>query len=689
MYYVLISAATEDEAFALQLKETLEQSEILIKVDPPDTELSDVLADVGQVVVVLSEHTQNDARVQQVIAFAHDNELDIVPIRHRFAPLPLTLQQSPIIDMQSHARTAQVMSGLVDVLRSKQSLDDVVIPQNVSITDTRGTTRHDIRRYLSVLTVISAPIAAADGENPPQEISNGTLPWLRLASAFAGLQADGHSGLFLQRLLPPTAGNLSETLESNFDVLHITAPAYDGGLLLENSHGHEAPLYPQHLTAMLQDSTTSLLILHSNLRANDCEIMLEETPLKAILMISPAVDIDPASQFSAALVASLNQDEALQTAIETHATSLGIAQDDLQLFTPEATDFSIASGQASSVLIDDGLPHTINVAFEPEFVGQRQALTELSQEIASSDYRQIAIYGGIESGKSWLAAEYVARNGWRYPDGILWQHISARTKSEDVIGQILGLLDLPPTTHWNTLRDILREKRILIVLDQLDQWDDPLEVGELADFIARLDHLGGTRILLTSWGPVQPITYTTGTEENLVEALAQDEAQHLVQQYSDLYALHKIFNDEPVTKAFTEVTLYQPWLIREAIQIVRREGLAAALEAIKELTRDVSDAFEAHMIRQISSLSPDATRILHKLQGLPAGFPLTLLQAINPELAPSVVQELLRLDMLQRKGNLYTVPLIIKIYLRQYLPLSVEEQDDIDAIVIETLVGEA
>lgn len=690
MFHVLISAASADQGFAHQLRQDLEQAGLKTKVDDSNTALDTLLNDVGQVVVVLSPHSQESERLGQILAFARDNELNLIPIRYQFAPLPILLQDSPLLDMQSSTLYKTGVPELIAVLQGKQSLYDVMLPQNLHIHDTRNHCPHDLRRYLSILALISSPIAAEDGKSAPRQVSDHFLVWARLAGAFAGLKADGVQGLFLQRLLPPTPGNLSEILQGHFRILHIQAPTYDGGLILENGHGHETELYPQHLANMLQESAVELLFLHGELRQTDSEILLEETPLQALLQISVDVDTDTIGQFSAALYTQLVAGNDLVTILSELAPRFGISNEDLSLhFSPNQDNYRLARApQAATILIDDGLPAKHNIPRHIGFVGHRAPLSELSREITSSDYRQIAIYGSIESGKSWLAAEYATRYGWRYPDGILWHHVSARTKSEDIVGQLLAMLELPPTTHWNTLREILREKQVLIILDQLDQWDDPLEVGELADFIARLDHLGGTRILLTSWGPVQPITYTSDTEENYVEALASDEAQHLVRRYIEAYGLQDIFSQEAAITAFAEVTQQLPWLIREAIQIVQRDGLSAALEAIQELTRDVSDAFEAHMIRQINELSPDAIRALHVLQGLPDGFTLDLVHYIAPNLEPPVLRELLRLDMLQRNGTLYRVPLIVRIYLRHYLPLSAADQDAIDAQVTSYLVGE-
>jgi hypothetical protein len=269
----------------------------------------------------------------------------------------------------------------------------------------------------------------------------------------------------------------------------------------------------------------------------------------------------------------------------------------------------------------------------------------------------------------------------------LWIRITEHSKSEDVIGQLLALLALPAETSWAILRELLRERQVLIVLDQVDEWGDPLEIGELADFIARLDNIGGTRVLLTSWGPVQPLTFTSGTEENFVNELSADEAERLVWQLVQQYDLNDQFPDQAAVDSFLERTLFIPWLIREGLRMVRVNNLAATLADLETLTSDVSDIFDHYMNTQFERISDSSRQLLKRLQGLPDGFDRRLVEHIGGDDTRNGLRELIRNNVLQREGNLYHVPAIVRKLLRDYEPLSDDDRDKIDELVLQHLLS--
>jgi hypothetical protein len=225
------------------------------------------------------------------------------------------------------------------------------------------------------------------------------------------------------------------------------------------------------------------------------------------------------------------------------------------------------------------------------------------------------------------------------------------------------------------------------VLDQIDEWGDPLEIGELADFIARLDTTGGTRVLLTSWGPVQPITFTSGTEENFVNELMPDEAERLAWQLIEQHDLSDAFIDQVALDTFLEKTHYIPWLIREGMQMVHRNGFATAIADLQEMTSEVSDVFDYFMKNQFERLSDDARHLLQRFQGLPDGFDRQLANQIGGDTTRDSLRELVRYNVLRREGSLYYIPAIVRTLLRNYAPLSIDDQDQIDQILLEHLLS--
>jgi hypothetical protein len=691
MSSVLISFAPEDESFAQRLHTDLRGADLQVVADNPDVAVDEIVKTTSAVVVVMSPATAAAERVQRILDFARDHELQCIPVLHMFTPMPAAFTLLTPLDMSTDRRYAANLPGLVAVLREESTLDDVCLPEWMTIDDRRHRVAADLGHYLGVLTLIAAPRADQSGQGKPHEHRNAELAWQHHAAIVPALAADGAQSLLFARVMPPTAEQLAADVQQPYRVVCLSAYSTDEALVLENEWEHEAPLYPQHLVNMFADSRAELLILHGQLDENEADILLEETHLRALLLVDPELDSATLAHALSHLYARLHAGRPISSALYAAIENSGVNGDAFRLkFKPGVDDARVTlppEGKAANwCLIDDGLPATRNVPVHPGFVGRRDSLDELAREIASSDYRQIAIYGEHEAGKSWLAAEYIAQHGWRYPDGVVWLRISEQSKSEDVIGQLLAMLELPPTTNWNTLRELLRERSVLIILDQLDEWSNPLEVGELADFIARLDHIGGTRVLLTSWGPVQPITYTTGTEENEVHPLTGDEARHLTARYVAQYEVTDILAQDEAIHAFAAATKHEPWLIREAIQLVERHGLAAAIASIKELTTDVADPFELHMLNQIEALEMVELDVLRRLQGLRDGVRLDMIQTIAPAAKAPVIRRLLKLDMLRRDGVLYRVPSIIQLYLRQYFPLTVAQQDDIDRIVTQYML---
>lgn len=691
MSSVLISFAKEDEAFAQRLHADLRKADLQIVADNPEIALAEIVATTSSIVLVTSPASIVDERVQHIIDFARDHELQLYPVMHRFTPMPDGLALVMPLDMSTETRYDNLLPGLVELLQNGTDLEAVLFPDWLTIEDSRHWVGADLQHYMGILTLIARPRAGQSGDAPTPPYRNDVLDWYHHAAIVPAIAADGVESTFIARVTPPTAERLHEQLQAPYRIVCISCGNQDEALLFEDEWEREAPLYPQHLVNMFADSPAELLILQAELPENDAEILLEESNLNVLLLVNPELDTATFTHLLKFFYTRLRAGQSISTALYTSIEQSEVDGAGFKLlFKPGLEEARITVPNETKAahwsLIDDGLPAMFNTSVNVGFVGRRDSLDELAREIASSDYRQIAIYGDHESGKSWMAAEYIAQHGWRYPDGVVWLRITEQSKSEDVIGQLLAVLELPSTTNWNTVRELLRERSVLIVLDQLDEWGDPLEIGELADFIARLDTVGGSRILLTSWGPVQPITYTSGTEENQIHPLTIDEARRLTAQYVTRYDIKNVLSEDNAINAFAAVTQHEPWLIREAIQLVERHGLSDALAAIKDLTEDVADPFEAHMLKQLDLLEPHEIDVVRRLQGLKDGVSLELVQELVPIIETPVLRRLLKLDMLRREGTLYRVPKIVQLYLRQYLPLNDAEQDEIDNIVIQFML---
>ncbi len=714
MSHVFVSYAREDLGFVRRLVKDLEAAGLNIWFDEKhiptgadrDAATRAGLEEAAYVLVVISPDAMGSSVVQQAVNFARDNDQIILPVVSRFAPVMPALETLDWVDLSSNERYTLNLSKLValwagrtpDVVSASSTFSNVPVEvaqgRVVVPYDMRHIIPYDLRRYLGILAVVAAPYASNGGESPPQMALDGLQGWQKLAAAVAHAQG---VPLALTRLNPPIADHLVNTLAAGneYPIVHLVCHSANDVFILEDEWGHEAPLYPQPFINLFRDSAVQLVVMDSPISEPTAHFLLEETVVKALIGTSKQPSASGAAYFARHFYGGIATQQSVRDAFDAATSALRETfPDDVacyQLwFKPELDnlrlDFPPETMRASRSLIDPGLPPMRNVPQYADFIGQRAPLSELSQEIASTSFRQIAIYGSGGAGKSWLAAEYAARFGWRYPDGVLWMNVSDRTKSEDVVEQLLALLELPADTNWATLRDILRERQVLVVLDQVDAWGDPLEIGELADFVSRLDNIGGTRFLLTAYGPVQPITYTSGTEENTVETLLPDEAERLALQLIADYDLQSEFPDDDAVAAFVEHTGAMPWLIHAGTQMVRRQGLSTTLTDLAELTGDVADAYDIYMRDQLETLPEDALNLVRRLKGLPDSFTREMAVVIGGESTQDQLRVLVQRGLLGRVGRLYHIPAAIRYFLRQTLSLSDLEQDEIDQSLIEYML---
>lgn len=605
------------------------------------------------VLFVWSPSAAESHKVLGDLAFAHESDQDQLAVYAAYADN----QWDTVIDLSS----PQLYEANFPLL--KATLEGRPIPRPLTY-DTRAINPAQLQRYVQVLAVIPAPFTDATGMGEPLLIRNPHQIWHELTAAIETVQ---HIPIALQRLMPPTLEHLKGAAGSH-SVVHIIGVCQGDTLYLEDAWGHEVAVKAQQLVEVFEQSQTQVLVLTGDLSDASIAYLLEQTPLSAVVTVAHSYLFT--REFYANLVYGVR--EAFNAATQALGYSVGrltfkAGLDNLDVTMP-------AEGQrAQQALIDNGLPPMRNVPLHSGFIGQRASLDELSREIASTEFRQIALYGPSGIGKSWLAAEYAWRFAWRYPDGVLWMRMSRHTKSEDVIGQLLSLLEMPSDTNWATLLDILQSRRVLVVLDQADAWGDPLEAGELSDFIARLNQDSGTRFLVTAWGPVQPLTFTSGTEENVIQPLAPDEAKRLILQLIEQRQLGAEFH---AMDTFLTETLSAPWLIQAGVDMVQTQGFALALQELDELTNEVGDAYEHYLSIQYERLSAEALALLRRLTALPDGFSRDVVFGIGGDVGH--LRTLVRVGLVRHDGSLYYLPDYVLTLIWDTHPLTQAELDELD-----------
>ena len=709
MSHVFISYSRKDEAFARQLVADMQAAGLNVWFDRTsipaganwDKAIEEGLVNAVAVVIILSPDSMASDNVRNEINFARDNNQLLLPVLHRPTRVILNLGTINWIDLstaelyQANLKTLvgrvqlelETMKTQMPPPEASQFSGVAVESQQDNLTvasDSRQVSQTQLRRYLRTLAVIAAPFS--EGGPSKAGYIDLSLAWRNLASAIAQIPQESDSiPLALVRLSPPTPTMLERAV-NDYQILHLVAHSEGDVLYLEDEQSMEATLTPSRVDDIFENSSIELVVVHNPLGEGLVRSLLNHAKVVVHAIQSP--DDAVATVFDTRFYSRLTAGESIRSAYDavvndlpgdvTYHLHFADGLSDHILTTPE--------NPASKSLIAPSLPPMRNVPVNLGFVGQTESLREINEAMSETNARQLALYGLGGIGKSWLASEFVARYAWRFPDGVLWMRISEQTKSEDVIGQLLALLELPARTSSGDLRTILRNRRVLVVLDQANEWSDPLEVGELADFISRLDTLGGTRFMVTAWSGVEPLTRTSGTREFSLDAMSEADAAELLRRLIRAHDLEGEFNTVDKVRRFLEKTHYTPWLIREGIELVKLDGLEAALEDLEGMPEEVFDRLDFYVGRQVEQLDPPVMSFLKKLQGLPDSFDRTLASALD-DTARQHIRDLLRRNLLRRDGTLYNLPATVRAYLRQNHPLTDVEQDRVDEVVIQHLMG--
>lgn len=711
MSHVFVSYSRKDEDFTRRLVRDLKNAGLDVWFDREsiqpgeqwDKEIEEGLRAAIAVIVVLSPDSMASDNVRNEINFARDNDQLILPVLFRPTQVILNLESIQWIDLSSVELYKANLITLVDRITKGTALMnnrfqtpdlDAGLFSGVSLeaardrltiaNDSRQVSPAQLKRYLRILAVIASPFSRV-GSSKAAYIDL-SLSWRNLASAIAQHPLEGDSvPVALVRLAPSTAANLDQTLETGYQIVHLMAHSSSDMLYLETEHGLEDRLTASRLAAIFAGKEVDIVVSHQPLGLALTEAL--QAHVKAIVQPNTRPSEALIQLFDTRFYGRLSNGDDLNKAFEAAQLVLPSNSGIRYTLLGDAT-LERPENPAEKPLIDPSLPRLKNVPVNLGFIGRSLALREVSEVTHDGAVRQMAIYGLGGIGKSWLAAEFVARYGWRFPDGILWMRISEQTKSEDIIGQLLALLELPASTSPGNLRTLLRNRSVLVVLDQANEWLDRLEIGELADFVARLDPVSGTRFIVTAWSSVEPLTHTSGTRSFILTEMTEDDARHLVEYLIEAHDLEADFNAVPdAIDRLLAHTHQTPWLIREAIELIKLDGLESTLEDLQSYPENVVSHLMFYVGRQVERLEADSLLFLTRLQGIPDSFDRDLAQAISETDTRDILRNLLRRNLLRREGRLYNLPATVRSYLRRRHPLSDAVQDRIDESVIKHMLG--
>jgi predicted ATPase/class 3 adenylate cyclase len=164
------------------------------------------------------------------------------------------------------------------------------------------------------------------------------------------------------------------------------------------------------------------------------------------------------------------------------------------------------------------------------FVGREQELTEAAAVLEGA--RLLTLTGPGGTGKTRLSLELAARAADRFPDGVFFvplEPISEASLVPATIAQVLGLPDRGGRSPVDRLVDYLRDRRVLLVLDNVEQVRSAAPVvGELLVGAPGLTVLATSRSTLHVYGerefPVPPLGVPDARETADPEAVARYEA---------------------------------------------------------------------------------------------------------------------------------------------------------------------
>jgi predicted ATPase/class 3 adenylate cyclase len=177
----------------------------------------------------------------------------------------------------------------------------------------------------------------------------------------------------------------------------------------------------------------------------------------------------------------------------------------------------------------DATPNNLPVQLS-SFLGRERELAEVSALLEKT--RLLTLTGPGGTGKSRLSLQIGARVSDRFADGVFWVPLATIRDPEllpGTIAQELGLPDRGGLTPMAGLINHLRQRRVLLILDNFEQVTDASpRVSELLAAAPELTVLATSRSALRIYGereyPVPPLATPDPRRQETVESLSQYEA---------------------------------------------------------------------------------------------------------------------------------------------------------------------
>jgi predicted ATPase len=168
------------------------------------------------------------------------------------------------------------------------------------------------------------------------------------------------------------------------------------------------------------------------------------------------------------------------------------------------------------------------------FIGRAAQITALKELILDPDVRLVTLMGPGGTGKTRLSLQVAREVLDQFPQGVFFVPLADDSDANQFISRVAQQLEVKEGGRplFENIKDYLRDKRILLVLDNFEQLVSAASVvAELLAEASALKILTSSRIALKLQGereyPVPPLDLPQTTAELTVDELAGNEAVHL------------------------------------------------------------------------------------------------------------------------------------------------------------------